>query len=49
MSNIEEVGTKAFKKRMKIISLTQDVERNIMEMNYDHRITVTGRNLFFDS
>lgn len=33
MSHAEEVGTKAFKKGMKIISLTQDVERSIMEMN----------------
>lgn len=33
MSHAEEVGTKAFKEGMKIISLTQEVEKNIMEMN----------------
>lgn len=48
MNNFEECGTKALKEGMKMISLTQNVERNIMmEMKYDNRIMVTGMNLLF--
>ena len=44
----EECGAKALKEDMKVVSLTQDVERNtLMEMKYDNRILGTDMNVLF--
>lgn len=44
----EECGTKALKEDVKVMSLTQGVERNtMMEIKYDNRIMVTDMNVLF--